>query len=66
MNEDCGVVCYDEFLPLFDHCTAPAVWLPQNRREQAQRVFDVLRSFDSTPVKQIYAQCPDSTGLGLP
>lgn len=65
VNEDCGVVCYDEFLPLFDHCTARPFGSMQNRREQAQRVFDVLRSFDSTPVKQIYAQCPDSTGLGL-
>lgn len=62
---DCGVVCYDEFLPLFSDCTARPFGSMQNRREQAQRVFDVLRSFDATPVKQIYAQCPDPTGLGF-
>ena len=28
-------------------------------------MFDALRAFDSKPVTQIYAQCPDSQGLGL-
>lgn len=65
LNGDCGVICYDEFLPLFSAVTARPFGSMQNRREQAQRVFDALRSFDATPVKQIFAQCPDTTGLGL-
>ena len=32
---------------------------------QARRVFDALRSFDATDVTEIWAQCPDDTGLGL-
>ncbi|MCD7838177.1 MAG: hypothetical protein LUG65_04620 [Clostridiales bacterium] len=28
-------------------------------------MFDALRAFDSTQVQEIYAQCPDSEGLGL-
>ena len=32
---------------------------------QAQRVFDALRSFDSSDVPCIYTQCPDNKGLGL-
>lgn len=65
LNGDCGVICYDEFAPLFSDVIARPFGSMQNRREQAQRVFDALRSFDATPVKQIFAQCPDTTGLGL-
>ena len=28
-------------------------------------MFDALRAFDSTDVTEIFAQCPDETGLGL-
>lgn len=62
---DSGVICYDEFLPLFWDVTAQCLGSMQNQREQARRVFDALRFFDDTDVKQIYAQCPDATGLGF-
>ncbi len=65
LTPDCGVICYDEFLPLFSSVTAKGIGSMQNRREQARRVFDVLRAFDDTSVTQIYAQCPDPAGLGL-
>lgn len=42
-------------------CLGPS----KDKRIQAQRVFDALRAFDSKDVQQIYAQCPDSQGLGL-
>ena len=32
---------------------------------QSQHVFDALRTFDATDVPAIWAQCPDSAGLGL-
>ena len=36
-----------------------------DKKAQAQRVFDALRTFDSTGVTEIFAQCPDTGGLGL-
>ena len=36
-----------------------------DKRAQAQHVFDALRTFDETSVGEIWAQCPDSKGLGL-
>jgi L-threonylcarbamoyladenylate synthase len=65
LTADCGVICYDEFAPMFSDVTTRLFGSFQNQLEQAQKVFDALRSFDETPVTQIYAQCPDSTGLGL-
>lgn len=60
-----GVLCYDEFAFLYPDSVVRTFGSMQNRREQAQRVFDALRGFDSTPVQEIFAQCPDDTGLGL-
>lgn len=65
LTENCGVICYDEFLPYFSDVTAQSFGSMQNKREQARRVFDALRAFDSTGVEHIFAQCPDSGGLGL-
>lgn len=60
-----GVICFDEFAPLYTghlvHCLGAAA----DQAEQARRVFDALRTFDETDVTQIYAQCPDESGLGL-
>ena len=36
-----------------------------DKEEQARRVFDALREFDHEAVTEIYAQCPDTAGLGL-
>ena len=36
-----------------------------NKEEQARHIFDALRSFDHTQVRAIWAQCPDSKGIGL-
>ena len=36
-----------------------------DKSEQARRVFDALREFDHEAVTEIYAQCPDTAGLGL-
>ena len=60
-----GVICFDEYAPLFTghvvHCLGPA----DDQAAQAQRVFEALRAFDDTSVTAIYAQCPDERGLGL-
>ena len=60
-----GVICFDEFAPLFSHCTVQTLGAAADKAEQARRVFDALRSFDETEVRHIYAQCPDESGLGL-
>lgn len=61
-----GLILFDECAPLFsDSNTVRLIGPAGDKTEQARRVFDALRSFDGTDVLEIYAQCPDSTGLGF-
>ena len=64
-----GVICFDEFMPLFTSRTGtrPVMDLGPagDKEEQARHIFDALRSFDHTSVPAIWAQCPDTTGIGL-
>ena len=60
-----GVICFDEFASLYPHCTVHHLGSVEDVSEQARRVFDALRAFDSTEVTEIFAQCPDEGGLGL-
>ncbi len=67
IGPDDGVICYEEYL---DRFLGAAGWVRSIGREdrideQARRVFDALRSFDSTGAKRIFAQCPEETGIGL-
>ena len=65
LPEGAGVICFTEFKALFPgrsiHDLGPAA----DKAEQARRVFDALREFDHESVTEIYAQCPDTAGLGL-
>ena len=61
-----GVICFDEYADLFqEDCVVEKIGPAGDKGEQARRVFDALRAFDSTGVTEIYAQCPDEAGLGL-
>ena len=64
-----GVICFDEFLPLFTRQseTRPVMDLGPagDKEEQARHIFDALRQFDHTQVTAIWAQCPDDSGIGL-
>ena len=64
-----GVICFDEFMPLFTSRTGtrPVMDLGPagDKEEQARHIFDALRSFDHTQVSAIWAQCPDTEGIGL-
>ncbi len=60
-----GVICFWEYAGLFEGQEVQILGSVDNKPEQARNVFDALRYFDSTHVTEIYAQCPDSTGLGL-
>lgn len=64
-GKDCGVICFDEFAGLFPGQTVETLGSARDQAAQAHRVFDALRAFDSTDVREIYSQCPDPTGLGL-
>lgn len=60
-----GVICFDEFLPLFPGREVHPLGPSWDKAEQARRVFSALRRFDGTDVTEIFAQCPDPAGLGL-
>ena len=60
-----GVICFDEFVPLFGGQEVERLGPAADKREQARHIFDALRAFDHTQVKAIWAQCPDPSGLGL-
>ena len=62
-----GIICFEEFLPMYAGGARPVMSLGPagDKGEQARRVFDALRAFDHTAVSAIWAQCPDSGGIGL-
>ena len=64
-----GIICFDEFKDLFtrDCETRPVMDLGPagDKGEQARHIFDALRAFDHTDVTAIWAQCPDTEGIGL-
>ena len=62
---DAGVICFDEYAHLFPQQAVRTLGPSSDKLLQAQRVFEALRSFDSTDVTEIFAQCPDNRGLGL-
>lgn len=62
---DSGVICFDEYAHLFPQQVVRSLGPCSDKQVQAQRVFEALRSFDSSEVKEIFAQCPDNRGLGL-
>lgn len=65
LPEGAGVICFSEYADRFPghivHDLGPA----DDLSEQARRVFDALREFDREDVTEIFAQCPDTAGLGL-
>ena len=60
-----GVICFDEYAPLFEGHTIHQLGPAADKLAQAQHVFDALRTFNGTDVTEIFAQCPDEGGLGL-
>lgn len=60
-----GIICFTEYKEQFAGFVIHDLGSEHDKSEQARRVFDALREFDATTVPEIYAQCPDETGLGL-
>jgi len=65
LPQNAGVICFTEFADLFAGLPVQTLGESTDKEEQARRVFDALRAFDSLSVTAIYAQCPDASGLGL-
>lgn len=65
MGEGCGIICFDEYAPLFIGYPVKKLGSATDKQTQARHVFDALRYFDGTDVTEIWAQCPDDSGLGL-
>ena len=65
LQEGEGVICFEEYASLFPGHQVQSLGASTDTAQQAHRVFDALRRFDSTEVSHIYAQCPDDRGLGL-
>lgn len=67
-SED-GIICFDEFSAMLqgDHAgrTVMRLGSAEDKAEQARHIFEALRAFDHTDVRVIWAQCPDTAGIGL-
>ncbi len=64
-DENTGILCFEEYLPLFPHCHTRSLGSAADLPAQARSLFHALRYFDSTPATRLFAQCPPPTGLGL-
>ncbi|MBE6972908.1 MAG: threonylcarbamoyl-AMP synthase [Ruminococcaceae bacterium] len=64
-----GVICFDEYISLFPEQAGQGyvagLGRAVDKEEQARHIFDALRGFDHTAVTAIWAQCPDTGGIGL-
>lgn len=68
-GEKDGIICFDEFVERFSVQKRTKLVMDlghmADKEEQARHIFDALRSFDHTDVTAIWAQCPDTGGIGL-
>lgn len=62
---DAGVICFSECAFQFALHEKRIIGAADDVQTQARLVFDALRAFDDTAVREIWAQCPDEEGLGL-
>ncbi len=64
-DENDGILCFDEYKNMFKCDNILCFGRENDIESQANLLFLKLREFDELPVKKIYAQCPNDTGLGL-
>ncbi len=60
-----GVICFEDYVNLFAQVPHRSLGPAADQGEQARRLFEALRWFDSQAVTAILAQSPESGGLGL-
>ncbi len=60
-----GAICYDEDVSALE-CTALSIGKTDDLKNQAHRLFDVLRQVDEGEnISTVYAHCPDKNGVGM-
>ena len=65
-SEGCGILCFDEDLPVFDDIHAVlSLGKKEDLNAQAHALFDALRRFDEIGVPHIYVRRTVRTELGL-
>ncbi len=60
-----GVICFNEYAHWFQEHPVEQLGGARDSWEQARRLFRALRAMDEAGVKRIWAQCPDTSGMGL-
>lgn len=60
-----GVICFEDYVNLFPHAPLRSLGPQADQVEQARRLFEALRWFDTQAVTAILAQSPQDDGLGL-
>ena len=60
-----GVLCFSEYMTSFPEATVFPLGKKDDPEEQGRMLFHALRQFDQMGVTQIYAQCPEETGVGF-
>lgn len=65
LNEGVGVICFEDYVNLFSDRPVRSLGPQNDQGEQARRLFEALRWFDTQSVTAILAQSPKSDGLGL-
>ena len=64
-REKCAVMCYDEEIPKFEKIPLLPVGKKEDIKEQARRLFDLLRRADELGVDTVYAHLPQKSGDSL-
>ena len=64
-TEDCIIICYDEQEPQLHAGKVLTIGAGYDLETQMHRLFSALRESDDIPADVIYANLPDTAGLGL-
>lgn len=62
---DTGIICFDEYSDTVKGKNVFYFGKKRDDAEHAKRLFDILRRFDSTDAREIYATASDINGVGL-
>ena len=57
------VLCFEEELPLYADCAPLAYGREADVSTLSAGLFDALRQLDDPSIHQVYARCPDGSGL---
>lgn len=64
-TKDSGRIVFDEFLGEFPGEFTLSLGATDHTKDHANRIFDVLRTFDQMAVTHIFAMSPELEGMGL-